>query len=190
MLVITQETAGTPGIPSFINNGSIDGFPTISSLTGLLSQSVKNSEARANGHLNVSDTGYGWYTKAEKGGLKAKEGPLFQSMLAGDKKSRPPSSKNKRPSTDEAVEFRITWEEAQDLLRSPPNVSPNIVTIEGFVFEEYEVHFNFSHYMKGLNLKHIKLCIVSLFMELNKGFVVSVIIIMRPNSHCSFAMHI
>lgn len=44
--------------------------------------------------------------------------------------------------------------------------------------------------MMGVNLKHIKLCIVSLLMKLNKDFVVSVIIIMRPNSHYSFARHI
>ena len=44
--------------------------------------------------------------------------------------------------------------------------------------------------MTGVNLKHIKLCIVSLLMKLNKDSVVSVIIIMIPNSHCSFARHI
>jgi hypothetical protein len=151
-MAILQETTGNPGVSSpFINNGNIDNFPTIASLTGLLSQSVKNSEARANGNSNFSDMGYGWYGMAEKEEPKAKESSLFQSLFAGDKKSKPPSSKNKRPiNTDESTEFRITWEEAQDLLRSPPNVSPNIVTIEGFVFEEYEVHILFSQDMKDI----------------------------------------
>lgn len=123
----------------------MDNFSTIASLTGLLSQSTKGAEAQANGmsvQLNMSETGYGWY-KPEKGGSKSKEGSFFHSMYVGDKKKpRPTNSKSKRPLTDmdEAAEFRISWEEAQDLLRCPPNVDPSIITIEGFDFEEYEVH--------------------------------------------------
>jgi hypothetical protein len=37
------------------------------------------------------------------------------------------------------MELRLTWEEAQDLLRPPPSVNPSIVTIEDQVFEEYDV---------------------------------------------------
>ena len=37
------------------------------------------------------------------------------------------------------MELKLTWEEAQDLLRPPPSVKPNIVTIEDQVFEEYDV---------------------------------------------------
>ncbi|PKI26350.1 hypothetical protein CRG98_048961, partial [Punica granatum] len=36
------------------------------------------------------------------------------------------------------MELRLTWEEAQDLLRPPPSVGPSIVTIEGHDFEEYD----------------------------------------------------
>eukprot|EP00250_Pteridium_aquilinum_P007696 c17366_g1_i1 orf=234-2996(+) len=135
------STAG----PSTLIGGSpsMDNLATMASITGFLSQSSKSAEAQANGmagHLSLSDTGYGWY-KPDKGGYKSKEGSFFNSMLAGDKKkSRPGNLKNKRPLTDmdEAAEFRISWKEAQDLLRSPPNVAPSIITIEGFEFEEYE----------------------------------------------------
>ena len=37
------------------------------------------------------------------------------------------------------MELKITWEEAQGLLRAPPNQVPNVLVIEGFEFEEYEV---------------------------------------------------
>lgn len=140
------STAGPSTVgPSTLIGGSpsMDNFSTIASITGLLSQSAKSAEAQANGmpgHLSLSETGYGWY-KPDKGGYKAKEGSFFHSMLVGDKKKpRLTNSKNKRPVTDmdEAAEFRISWEEAQDLLRSPPNVVPSIITVEGFDFEEYE----------------------------------------------------
>ena len=40
---------------------------------------------------------------------------------------------------EDAVELKITWEEAQELLRPPPNANPNIVMIEDQEFEEYNV---------------------------------------------------
>ncbi|OWM66634.1 B3 domain-containing transcription repressor VAL1 isoform X1 [Punica granatum] len=39
---------------------------------------------------------------------------------------------------EDVMELRLTWEEAQDLLRPPPSVGPSIVTIEGHDFEEYD----------------------------------------------------
>lgn len=42
----------------------------------------------------------------------------------------------------DALEIKLTWEEAQDMLRPPLSVMPSIITIEDHVFEEYEVsHF-------------------------------------------------
>ncbi|KAI4307785.1 hypothetical protein L6164_030931 [Bauhinia variegata] len=40
--------------------------------------------------------------------------------------------------SEDAMELRLTWEEAQDLLRPPPSVKPSIVAIEDHVFEEYD----------------------------------------------------
>lgn len=42
--------------------------------------------------------------------------------------------------SDDAMELRITWEEAQELLRPPPAAKPTVVMIDDFEFEEYEVH--------------------------------------------------
>lgn len=127
-----------------LNSGGIDNISTIASLTGLLSQSVKSAaEAQVNGisgQLNFSETGYGWY-KSDKAGSVAKEGSFFQSLLVADKrKGRQTNSKGKRPRVEmeESLEFKISWEEAQDLLRPPPHVTPSIITIEGHEFEEYE----------------------------------------------------
>lgn len=41
--------------------------------------------------------------------------------------------------SEDALELRLTWEEAQDLLQPPPSVTPSIVTVEGHIFEEYDV---------------------------------------------------
>lgn len=40
---------------------------------------------------------------------------------------------------EDAMELRVTWEEAQDLLCPAPSIKSNIVTIEDQEFEEYEV---------------------------------------------------
>lgn len=40
---------------------------------------------------------------------------------------------------DDANEVRVTWEEAQELLRPAPNAKPTVVTIDGFEIEEYDV---------------------------------------------------
>ncbi|KAH6555175.1 hypothetical protein KP509_1Z276200 [Ceratopteris richardii] len=61
------------------------------------------------------------------------------SVFSDRRKAKDIASKAKRPKYDSnSLEFKMNWEEAQSLLRSPPNVIPNIVTIEGYDFEEYE----------------------------------------------------
>ncbi|CAJ1960605.1 unnamed protein product [Sphenostylis stenocarpa] len=49
-----------------------------------------------------------------------------------------PKSKRLLIDNEDARELKLTWEEAQDLLRPPPSVKPSIVTIEDQVFEEYD----------------------------------------------------
>lgn len=41
--------------------------------------------------------------------------------------------------SEDAMELRLTWAEAQELLRPPPSVRPTIVMIEDQEFEEYDV---------------------------------------------------
>lgn len=62
-------------------------------------------------------------------------------LIQEKKKTRNIGSKSKRllMHSDEAMELRVTWEEAQDLLRPPPSAKPSIVTIEDHDFEEYDV---------------------------------------------------
>lgn len=50
-------------------------------------------------------------------------------------------SKRLRLDSEDLIELKLTWEEAQGLLRPPSNV-PSIVVIEGFEFEEYEVSWS------------------------------------------------
>lgn len=64
------------------------------------------------------------------------------SLLVPEKKrARNIGSKSKRLHIDshDALELKLTWEEAQDLLRPPPAVKPSTVVIEDHEFEEYEV---------------------------------------------------
>ncbi|KAJ9694175.1 hypothetical protein PVL29_009924 [Vitis rotundifolia] len=90
-------------------------------------------------HLNSASGDIGWH-KTEKHGGKTREGLLLPSMLVPEKKrTRTIGSKSKRLLIDgqDALELRLTWEEAQSLLRPPPSVKPVIDVIEDYEFEAY-----------------------------------------------------
>lgn len=40
---------------------------------------------------------------------------------------------------EDALELKLSWEEAQNLLRPPPSAKASVVIIEDQEFEEYEV---------------------------------------------------
>ncbi|MBA0582725.1 hypothetical protein Gorai_024859, partial [Gossypium raimondii] len=80
-------------------------------------------------------------SRDEDHGVRANENSVHQlAMNAEKKKTRNIGSKSKRllMHSVDALELRLTWEEAQDLLRPPPSVRPSIVTIEDHEFEEYD----------------------------------------------------
>ncbi|ESQ51601.1 hypothetical protein EUTSA_v10016263mg [Eutrema salsugineum] len=56
------------------------------------------------------------------------------------KRTRTIGAKNKRLllHSEESMELRLTWEEAQDLLRPAPSAKPTIVVIEEHEFEEFD----------------------------------------------------
>ncbi|CAJ2655516.1 unnamed protein product [Trifolium pratense] len=64
-------------------------------------------------------------------------------LVPEKKRTRNIGSKSKRLLIDsqDALELKLTWEEAQDLLRPPPEVKPSVVMIEDHLFEEYESIF-------------------------------------------------
>jgi hypothetical protein len=66
-------------------------------------------------------------------------------LVPEKKRTRNIGSKSKRLLIDsqDALELKLTWEEAQDLLRPPPEVKPSVVMIEDHLFEEYEVSLIF-----------------------------------------------
>lgn len=73
---------------------------------------------------------------------RKREGLLLPPELVPEKKRTRnigPKSKRLLIDSQDALELKLTWEEAQDLLRPPPAVKPSIVMIEDHVFEEYEV---------------------------------------------------
>ncbi|ONM24370.1 B3 domain-containing transcription factor VAL3 [Zea mays] len=80
-------------------------------------------------------------SKMDKDRLTQKEGPGIASSSPGSLKRKTTNlgQKNKRLRMDneESMELKITWEEAQELLRPPPKV-PSIVIVDGHEFEEYE----------------------------------------------------
>lgn len=127
---------------------NLDKSSTAASITSLLSQSIKNSSKaqmqKNSGQIanqQVAESGVGLTKTGMAGSKKPKEGPPSNLTILSDKrKAKEISLKSKKPRCEaDSLEFKMNWEEAQSLLRSPPNVIPSIVTIEGYDFEEYEV---------------------------------------------------
>ncbi|CAH9074866.1 unnamed protein product [Cuscuta europaea] len=74
-------------------------------------------------------------------GGKETDDSLQINVLVPEKKVKKIGCKNKRLllHNEDATKLKMTWEEARDLLRPPPNVNPTIVVIEDCEFEEYDV---------------------------------------------------
>ncbi|KAJ7564847.1 hypothetical protein O6H91_02G036300 [Diphasiastrum complanatum] len=133
----SQENPLPVGPSGSLPSGNGDG-PRANGLSSTPSAQVKETHAYS---VSVQpSTGYNW-EKTDSRATKAKEGSPFEALLLADKKKgRPLGAKSKRLRLDnaDALELKITWEEAQELLRPPPGVVPSIVTVDGQEFEEYE----------------------------------------------------
>jgi hypothetical protein len=83
------------------------------------------------------------WSEIDKSGYIAKEGhvpqPIFRKRKNNNNNSLNNNYNNKRLKIEsEMIELKLTWEQAQGLLRPPPNYVPSVVMVEGFEFEEYE----------------------------------------------------
>ncbi|KAF9683512.1 hypothetical protein SADUNF_Sadunf04G0021500 [Salix dunnii] len=79
------------------------------------------------------------WSKVDKSCYIAKEVLEGKSSIRKRKSSTLGSkSKRLRIEKEDMIELKLTWEEAQGLLRPPPDHVPSIVAIEGFEFEEYK----------------------------------------------------
>jgi hypothetical protein len=78
----------------------------------------------------------------DNGGISQKDGAGTIRSSPGPVKRKAtsvgPKIKRFRIDNEESMELKITWEEAQELLR-PPLKAPSIVIVDGHEFEEYEV---------------------------------------------------
>lgn len=118
-------------------------MPTVSGYSGHFQTLKGSKDPHTNAlseHLSLAEGVNGWH-KSENHGQKTNENSLQKSVLGTEKRTRNIGTKSKRllMLSEEAMELRLTWEEAQDLLRPSPSAQPNIVTIEDHEFEEYDV---------------------------------------------------
>ncbi|XP_054818967.1 B3 domain-containing transcription repressor VAL1-like isoform X2 [Prosopis cineraria] len=125
-----------------VSSGANENLPSGSSYSDLLQSMEGNREPHLNRqseHLHlgrrVAD-----FPQTENYGQMTKNDSLQQSISVSEKKRTRnigPKSKRLLINCEDALELKLTWEEAQDLLRPPPSVQPIIVTIEDHIFEEY-----------------------------------------------------
>ncbi|OMO76549.1 hypothetical protein CCACVL1_15578 [Corchorus capsularis] len=108
------------------------------------SASEQDNEAKSNNgvsvHVDTELADPASWSKVDKSGYIAKEAIGTKLAVSRKRKSSTLGSKSKRLRIDneDLIELKITWEEAQGLLRPPLNHIPSVVVIEGFEFEEYE----------------------------------------------------
>ncbi|KAJ8751292.1 hypothetical protein K2173_016474 [Erythroxylum novogranatense] len=87
-----------------------------------------------------ADGDIGW-NQSENNGGKINGDLLPQPVGTAEKKRTRnigPKSKRLLMHSEDALELRLTWEEAQDLLRPSPSAKPSIVNIDDHEFEEYD----------------------------------------------------
>ncbi|OAY26100.1 B3 domain-containing protein Os07g0563300 isoform X2 [Manihot esculenta] len=96
----------------------------------------KTNGVPTNGDVEMADPSP--WSKVDKSGYIAKE--VLEAKSSKKRKSSTLGSKSKRLriENEDVIELKLTWEEAQGLLRPPPDLVPSVVVIEGFEFEEYE----------------------------------------------------
>ncbi|XP_068639954.1 B3 domain-containing protein Os07g0679700-like isoform X2 [Aristolochia californica] len=133
---------GAQSKESFIS-GVIENLPIISGYSGLL-QSLKGSaDPHLNAlseHLNSAEGDISWLKPEKHVGRPVEGFPQPSMPIIDRRRSRNIGSKSKRLviDTEDALELKITWEEAQELLRPPPSMKPSVVVIDDHEFEEYE----------------------------------------------------
>lgn len=139
------QTSPLPtGMPSGENfSGVIENLPSASGYSGLFQPMKGSREPHLNALAENLHLGDGDMTllKSDNHGGRIIDDSLQQPASTSEKKrTRNIGSKSKRllMHSEEALELRLTWEEAQDLLRPPPSAKPSIVTIEDHEFEEYD----------------------------------------------------
>ncbi|XP_068645936.1 B3 domain-containing protein Os07g0679700-like isoform X2 [Aristolochia californica] len=141
--VPTAFSNGAQSKESFIS-GVLENLPTISGYSGLLQSLKGTADPHLNAlseHLNSAEGDISWLKPEQHGGKPVEGFPFQPSMpIIERSRSRNIGSKSKRLVIDtmDALELKLTWEEAQELLRPPPSVKPSVVVIDDHEFEEYE----------------------------------------------------
>ncbi|KAF8664484.1 hypothetical protein HU200_054659 [Digitaria exilis] len=132
-----QTTKPANGAPSTSEASGKVSAPDSSPNAAVSRQNKVNTETKSSSPVEPATAS----NKIEKDGLTQKEVPGTASSSPGPVKRKATNlnQKNKRLriENDESMELKITWEEAQELLRPPPK-APSIVIIDGHEFEEYE----------------------------------------------------
>ncbi|KAL4342888.1 hypothetical protein HN51_061202 [Arachis hypogaea] len=124
-------------------SGGTENLPSGSNYADLLQSAKGNGEPNSSGHPDHprSGTGAAAVLKTENCEEMINNHSLKQPIPVSEKKRTRnigPKSKRLLIDNEDSMELRLTWEEAQDLLRPPPSVKPSIVTIEDQIFEEYD----------------------------------------------------
>jgi len=145
MTIVKQDTSTSAQSNSGkgTTSAGTENLPSGSNHANLLLSMKGNVEPHSNGQREhiVLGNGTSGLLITENNGMTHTSSLLEQISALERKKTRNIGPKNKRLLIDneDARELKLTWEEAQDLLRPPPSVKPSIVTIEDQIFEEYDV---------------------------------------------------
>ncbi|KAK7302099.1 hypothetical protein RJT34_12979 [Clitoria ternatea] len=123
-------------------SGGTENLPLGNNNADLLHSIKGNGEPHLNGHKEHLHLGTGAAGLLKTENCETTNSNSLQQQISDLEKRRArnigPKSKRLLIDNEDAMELKLTWEEAQDLLRPPPSVKPSIVEIEDQVFEEYD----------------------------------------------------
>ncbi|KAL8517046.1 hypothetical protein ACS0TY_015324 [Phlomoides rotata] len=119
--------------------GNAENLHIISGYSGLL-QSLKGSRCPMTMLSKHGYTGNIGPEIVDKNVYKSGDNFLAQQMLLPERKRRNIGPKSKRLLIDghDSLELRLSWEEVQDMLRSPTSEKPSTFLVEDHEFEEFE----------------------------------------------------
>lgn len=109
--------------------------------------------------VNLADSARKSY-KVDENKCDAKVKPAAKPDYGIKRKNSILGSKSKRLriETEDMIELKLTWEQAQALFHPPPNDVPKIVVIDGYEIEEFEVTTLLSHsYLSLIRLDSVSL---------------------------------
>uniref|UniRef100_A0A7N0TGM1 Uncharacterized protein n=1 Tax=Kalanchoe fedtschenkoi TaxID=63787 RepID=A0A7N0TGM1_KALFE len=118
---------------------SFSGVSAASGYSGILQSAAENRDPRMlalSEQMTLAHCNLGWSKSDRYRGRII--GTTLQPSMVNRPKNISLKSRRLLMHNEDVLELKLTWDEAQDLLRAPPSIKPSIVTVEDHEIEEFD----------------------------------------------------